>query len=109
MKKVLFSAFAMITLSLFCTNICVANNEIKTTNSVVEASSTRNVDVWHISGSGKTVKYKVKEGGVYDSNACTLTVGGKTYSVQYNPEYQKSNGDRGKYEYYANGVYYFNL
>ena len=106
MKKVLFSVFTMIALSLFYTNICVANSEMNATSSAVEVNSTRSVDVWHISGN---VTYKVKEGGIYDSNACTLTVGGKTYSVQYNPEYQKTRGNKGKYEYYANGVYYFNL
>ena len=106
MKKTIFLGVTIVALSIFCTNVCMANYEMDKTTSTMTAASTRSVDVWHISGN---VTYKVKAGGVYDSNACTLTVEGKTYSVQYNPSYQKANGNKGKYEYCANGVYYFNL
>ena len=105
MKKVLFSAFAITALSLFSTNICVANSKMNITSSMITATSTRSVAVWKISGA---VKQKVKDGGVYDSDSNTITVQGHTYNVQSNPNYG-SNNSKGQYQYCAGGVYYFNL
>ena len=103
MKKILLSAIAIITVSLFSTNICIANSEISATNSVTEVTDTRTVEVWKISGN-----VRVKDKGVYDIDSQKITVRGNSYSVQENPDYGKDNR-RGQYRYYAGGVYYFNL
>ena len=105
MKKVLFSVFAVIASSLFCTNICMANYEVSASTSTVVATSTRTVSVWKIQGN---VTSQIREGGVYDSESNTITVRERTYNVQSNPNYGGS-GKTANYQYCAGGMYYFNL
>ena len=104
MKKILLSAIAIITVSLFSTNICIANSEISATNSVVEISG-RSVTVVKISGTITNPGMK----GDYDSDSNMITIRGDQYSVKENPYYGGNDKRRGKYRYYAGEVYFFNL
>lgn len=106
MKKLLFSALAVITLSLSNTNICWAKNKIKTTTSTINVSSiNRSVDVYKIQGN---VRILTPISGDYNSETNMITIKGQSYSVKYNPNYGKT-GKTKNYEYYAGGIYYFNL
>ncbi len=67
------------------------------------ASATRNIHVYRISGNITT-----RKNASYDTDSNTITVDGKTYSVQANPYYGQ-NDKRGKYQYVAGGSYYFDL
>lgn len=108
MKKIIISVVAVIAFSVYGTSFCMANHDTNTTNSAIQIYSTRTVDVYKISGNGAVVTSKIKEGGVYDSESNTITVRGRSYSVQNNPDYG-NNSRRGAYKYYAGGIYYFNL
>lgn len=106
MKKVLFSAFTVIASSFFCANVCMANYEKNVTVSTVNVFAVnRSVNVYKIQG---PVKVLTPISADYDSETNLITIKGQTYTVKANPNYGRS-GNTKNYEFYAGGVYYFNL
>lgn len=71
------------------------------------AASSYSVPVCKITKSGNmTIKRSCT--GTYNQDDNTLTVDGTPWRVKDNPEYGQ-NTERGKYQYVAGGMYYFNL
>lgn len=103
MKKILFSAFAVLTLSLVCSNICFANYEMKTTPSIVKAAESTPVDVYKIKGN---IYYPKAIRGYYDSDTGKITIEGNSYYVVQNTN---KSGKRANFAFCANSIYFFNL
>lgn len=68
-------------------------------------STSREVSVTMIKSNGRLDIVNRSKKGIYDPEANTLTVDGRTYTVQEN---KSTKGERQYYNKVAGGIYYFN-